>query len=141
MGNYATIYVMSYSEMSLSICGRAVQTLHCTILLENKRAQHGNVSREMEKGKPRETPTFDLDTAMLDFIKTAPRLFIMLLQTNSPRLNECLLLRTTTDAGRRGEHYRYPRQNNLDPRGIPGAKLRRKGYVKSRQRTSFYFNY
>lgn len=31
------------------------QTLHCTILLENKRAQHGNVSREMEKETERDT--------------------------------------------------------------------------------------
>lgn len=40
---------------------------------------------------------------MLDFIKTAPRLFTTLLHTDTPRLPEsvCLVLRTTADAGRR----------------------------------------
>lgn len=43
--------------------------------LENKRAQHGNVSPVMGTETGREPPTFNRDAAMLAFMKTAPRLF------------------------------------------------------------------
>lgn len=76
--------------MSSSVCGRAVQTLHCTILAGIKGAQHGKNRQE--------PPTFSRDAATVDFMESAPRLFPARLHADVPRRSEavCLLSRTQT---------------------------------------------
>lgn len=94
--------------------------------------------RELRDGEPREPPTFNWDAAMLDFIKTAPRLFTTFLHSDSPRLTEsvCLVLRTTADAGRR-ESTRDTLAKIIHAASNTRCKItqkkKEKDYVKSRQ--------
>ena len=98
------------------------KTLHCTILLENKRAQHGNVSPVMRTetdGGECEPPTFDRDAAMLALSETAPRLFTVQPHAESRRPAGCASAAEDNreDARRRESGHRYPLQNNPGPRG------------------------
>ena len=114
---------VSCSEVSflVRVRGGAAQTLQCTILIENNRAQHGNVCREMEKEAEESRLPSNRDAAMSALItRTSSSVCLQRCCTRIVPvwMSLCLQLRTTADAGEEGEHYRDPRQNNPAPRAI-----------------------
>lgn len=93
------LYVMSYSEMSSSVCGgtyRANVALHHSVVKQTSTTWK-RVSRDGGDGNRREPPTFTPRCSDVGFhlknTHTDPRLFtvlllLLLLHTDSPRLAE-----------------------------------------------------
>lgn len=121
-----------FSEIPLPICGWAVQSLHCTILLENKQASHA-VRREM--GRETERDTY-LQPGCSDawFHENGP-LFVYSVAAfrYPPSESPCLPLRTATDAGRRESTRDLLAKIIIPVHEASNSRYKKKDYIKRRQ--------